>query len=71
MTPEELYREFEKLTANLCADGADPLACAGTMMAQAMTIYKTVLPEPEFNVMTDLILKSRNDIIEFEPPTIN
>ena len=72
MTFEELNREFEKLTADLCADGVnDPLACAGIMMAQAMRIYKTALNENEFNIMTETILKSRNDITEFESPTIN
>jgi|TARA_B110000908_G_scaffold168595_1_gene223835 hypothetical protein len=72
MTVEEIYREFEKLTADLCADGAnDPLSCAGIMMAQAMTIYKTALNENEFNIMTETILKSRSDVIEFESPTLN
>ena len=40
-------------------------------MAQAMTIYKTALNENEFNIMTETILKSRSDVIEFESPTLN
>ena len=72
MTFEQLNREFEKLTADLCADGVnDPLACAGIMMAQAMRIYKTALSENEFNIMTETILKSRNNITPLEKPTIN
>jgi len=72
MTFEQLNKEFEKLTVDSCADGVnDPLECAGIMMAQAMRIYKTALNENEFNTMTETILKSRNDITEFENPTLN
>ena len=72
MTFEQLNREFEKLTIDLCAEGLnEPLECAGIMMAQAMRIYKTALNENEFNIMTETILKSRSNIIEFESPTIN
>ena len=72
MTFEQLNREFEKLTADLCADGVnDPLACAGIMMAQAMRIYKTILTENEFNIMVETILKSRAEVQVVKPPTIN
>ena len=72
MTFEQLNREFEKLTVDLCAEGLnEPLECAGIMMAQAMRIYKTALNENEFNLMTETILKSRSDVIKFESPTIN
>ena len=63
---EKLYREFEQLTIN-----NEPLICAGIMMAQALKIYKTVLPEEDFRAITERVLESRNDILLIEPPTLN
>jgi hypothetical protein len=72
MTFEQLNREFEKLTVDLCAEGLnEPLECAGIMMAQAMRIYKTILTENEFNIMVETILKSRAEVQVVKPPTIN
>ena len=63
---EKLYREFEQLTIN-----HEPLTCAGIMMAQALKIYKAVLPEEDFRAMTARVLESRDDILEVEKPTLN
>ena len=63
---EELYREFEKLSMT-----GEPLTSAGIMMAQAMKIYKAMLSEDEFKVMTEHILKSRDDILTPEIPKIH
>ena len=72
MTFEQVYREFEKLTGELVVDGNnDVLECAGVMMAQALRIYKTSLSENEYHIMTETIIKSRDDIIPMEMPTIN
>ena len=62
---DELYEEFEKLTMN-----HEPFMAAGIMMAQAMKIYKAMLSEDEFKLMTEHILESRNDILEVEKPTL-
>ncbi len=62
---DELYREFERITIN-----KDPLMVAGVMMAQALQIYKTMLNKKEFNLMTEHILKSRDEI-EIDTPTLN
>ena len=63
MTFEELNREFEKLTADSCADGVNgPLECAGIMMAQALTIYKSMLTEEEFNRLAEHILNTTDAI---------
>jgi|TARA_B100000929_G_scaffold23181_1_gene17366 hypothetical protein len=62
---DELYREFERITIN-----KDPLMVAGVMMAQALQIYKTMLDKKEFNLMTEHILKSRDEI-EIDTPTLN
>ena len=62
---DELYEEFEKLTRN-----HEPFLAAGIMMAQAMKIYKAMLSEDEFKLMTEHILESRNSILEVEKPTL-
>ena len=72
MTFEQVYREFEKLTSELVVGGNnDILECAGVMMAQALRIYKTTLSENEYQIMTETILKSRDDVTAMEMPTIN
>ncbi len=63
---DELYREFEKIIIH-----EDPLLVAGIMMAQALKIYKAVLSEKDFLMITEHILKSRLDIEELEKPTLN
>ena len=63
---DELYEEFEKLTIN-----HEPLMAAGIMMAQAMKIYKAMLPEAEFKEITTRFLESRDDIPTIKPPTLN
>ena len=59
---DELYEEFEKLTMK-----HEPFMAAGIMMAQAMKIYKAMLSEDEFKLMTEHILESRD---LFETPDI-
>jgi hypothetical protein len=55
---EELYRN------------EDPLMVAGIMMAQAMKIYKSILPEDEFKSLTNHISETA-DSISIETPTLN
>ena len=59
---EELYRKIEQLTIN-----EDPLLIAGIMMAQALTIYKSMLNEEEFNRLAEHILNT-TDAINVEGP---
>ena len=63
---DELYEEFEKLTMK-----HEPFMAAGIMMAQAMKIYKAMLSEDEFKLMTEHILESRDNILPVDKPTLN
>ena len=63
---EKLYREFEKLSMK-----HDPLASAGIMMAQALKIYKAILSKEEYDMMTEHILTTRDDILPLDKPTLN
>ena len=62
---EKAYRDFEKLSLE-----HEPLASAGVMMAQAIKIYKTMLSEEEFNLMTQHVLNSVDDIEPLQTPTL-
>ena len=62
---EKTYREFEKLSLK-----HEPLASAGVMMAQAIKIYKLLLSEEEFKLMTQHVLNSVDDIEPLQQPTL-
>jgi len=62
---EKAYRDFEKLSLE-----HEPLASAGVMMAQAIKIYKAMLSEEEFNLMTQHVLNSVDDIEPLQRPTL-
>ena len=62
---EKAYRDFEKLSLEY-----DLLASAGVMMAQSIKIYKALLSEEEFNLMTQHVLNSVDDIEPLQRPTL-
>jgi hypothetical protein len=59
---EEAYQNYWKLTVNLIENGNRPLSVAGVMLAQALSIYKTILKPNEFEMMIDTISDSRDDV---------
>ena len=44
---------------------------AGTMMAQALRIYKSTLKDEEFKSMIETIVESESKIQPYEKPTLN
>ena len=69
---QNLYEEFWKVVRELLGEGYSAIEIAGVMTAQALTIYKTVLSEHEFDSMVDAISDSRVNIkkLEDEGPTL-
>lgn len=59
---EHLYSDFWSFISDKVVAGEKPLAVAGIMIAQALTIYKTVLSPEEFNMMVDSISESRDQV---------
>jgi hypothetical protein len=59
---EELYQEYWNVHSQHIVDGAKPMAIAGVLMAQALTIYKTLLSEDEFNTIVDNISDTRDKV---------
>jgi hypothetical protein len=59
---EKLYKKIADITAD-----EEPLMIAGVLMAQALSIYKAMLNEEEFDRLTNHILNS-TDAINVEGP---
>ena len=66
---EEVYQKFWTLAGEMLENHA-PEAIAGVMVAQALTIYKTVLPPEDFNLIVDAISESRDRIKRLEEPVL-
>ena len=73
MTLEEIYRKYESLTLEICTDEAshdNTLECAGTMMGQAMKLYKLVLSPEDFDALMHIISQASNlDTVGWEDDT--
>jgi hypothetical protein len=65
----ELYTKFWELTSDLLPEYS-PVAIAGVMVAQALTIYKTVLTEEGFDGMVDSISDSRKNVKKLDIPVL-
>jgi len=61
-----MYRDLNKL-----CEQNDPLMVAGIMLAQAMKIYKTALPQQDFEKMMDTIADSKDIVKPLRTPTLN
>lgn len=67
MTLEDIYREYERLTLELCTQEDDnTLECAGAMMGQAMKLYKLALSPEDFDALMHIISQSGIDAPEFD-----
>lgn len=68
---EQLYNEmFKFIVDKTLNDGYGGLELASVMVAQALTIYKTILSEDEFNGMVLEIYNSRDRIKKLELPDV-
>jgi hypothetical protein len=63
---DDLYQEYWMIHSQKLNDH-DPLQVAGVLLAQAMTIYKTVLDENAYNNMVDSISNMRDDVKALTP----
>jgi hypothetical protein len=61
----ELYNKYMKFTEKM-SEEYDALAIAGIMTAQALSIYRTVMSEDEYNRMVDNISDSRDLVHTFQ-----
>ena len=61
----ELYSDYMKFTETM-SEKYDALAIAVIMTAQALSIYRTVLSEKDYNQIVDNILDSRDLVHTFQ-----
>jgi hypothetical protein len=66
---EELYAKLWAVITEL-SENHKPLAVAGVMTAQAMTIYKTVLSPEEYEMIAESIYNSRDKVKKLEGPIL-
>ena len=66
----ECYQELFKTVIDLQARYNNQMI-AGTMMAQALRLYKSNLTDEGFKAMVEVIASSSDTIEPFDPPTIN
>lgn len=58
----QVYKEYWDYTISMVEKGNRPLAVAGVMLAQALSMYKTILKPSEFEMLMDTISDSRDDV---------
>jgi hypothetical protein len=71
MTLEQIYQNLMQVNNDMLKQGAEPLQVSGVLLAQALSIYKTVLSEEGFTKFMDEIQLSADkvqklDVIEPE-----
>jgi hypothetical protein len=60
----EVYKESLIMIDKLIAD-YDPLVIAGVMMAQSLSLYKSVLSEEDYSSMVTSILEKKDKVYTF------
>jgi hypothetical protein len=62
---EDLYAKYLQFTSVMLEDYKD-IEIAGVMITQALTMYRTVLSEEDYQRMVKSIYERRNDIKTFD-----
>jgi uncharacterized coiled-coil DUF342 family protein len=64
---DELYQNYWTIYSQMINKGHGPLEIAAILMAQSMSIYKTVLDSEEYDKMVDSISNMRYNVKELTP----
>ena len=62
---EDLYAKYLQFTGIMLEEYKD-IEIAGTMIAQALSMYRTVLPEEDYQRIVKNIYERRNDVKSFD-----
>jgi|13_taG_2_1085334.scaffolds.fasta_scaffold86221_2 hypothetical protein len=62
---EELYKEWMQIVDQQLEKNT-PLELAAVLVAQGMALYKTVLPEDDYDDMIELIANNKDQIKPFD-----
>jgi hypothetical protein len=66
---ENLYQTYWAFHATMIDKDHSPIEIAAILVAQALSIYKTVLEEDEYERMVDSISDSRNKVTKLTADT--
>jgi hypothetical protein len=64
---ENLYQDYWAFHTLMIDKDHSPLAIAAILMTQALSIYKTVLEEDEYNSIVDSISDKRDKVMKLTP----
>ena len=64
---EDLYQDYWAIHAQMIDKGNSPIEIAAVLVAQAMSMYKTVLDADEYDKMVDSISNLRYNVKELKP----
>ena len=64
---QKLYQDYWAFHASMIDKEHNPMEIAAILVAQAMSIYKTVLSPDEYEQMVDSISNSRDKVQRLEP----
>lgn len=66
-TIDDLYQDYWAIHAQMINKGHAPLEIAAILVAQSMSIYKTVLDTEDYDKMVDDISRLRYNVKEIKP----
>ena len=66
MTSGRDYGEYLILTEKLTRELNDPLPPASVMLAQALSLYKTLMTEEDFDKLLHELIERKDDIQKFD-----
>lgn len=64
---DELYQDYWAIHSQMIEKGHNPLEIAAILVAQSMSIYKTVLDTDDYDKMVDDISNMRYNVKELTP----
>jgi hypothetical protein len=64
---ENLYQDYWAVHAEMIGKDHSPIEIAAVLVAQALSIYKTILEEDEYEQMIDSISESRDKVVKLTP----
>jgi hypothetical protein len=68
-TMQTLYDDYLTFTNDQVGKN-DPLLVAAIMMAQSLSIYRSVLDDADYSSMVDTIISRRNEVQAFNNQTV-
>jgi hypothetical protein len=66
-TIDELYQEYWSIHAKMIDKEHNPLEIAAILMAQSLSMYKTILDTDDYNKIVDNISEMRDKVQELTP----